>query len=168
MRLHEMTMRTSNFDDLADNYAKTNANRWQTRAKPIGLIGRYVVKRDGMYYSVWDDNTMVASLSISSQTPSIIDDVWVSRTHRGQKIFSKMLQFAIIKLKKHTLMFGDVHSMTTYEIVKDGLSNFKKTWFNIRTNEIMPHSEEILDKVYSSRAPTAWRLLLTMKDISDK
>ena len=39
MRLHEMTTRTSNFDDLADNYAKTNANGWQTRVKTIGYIG---------------------------------------------------------------------------------------------------------------------------------
>lgn len=116
--------------------------------KYIADIENYKVLQDGIYYSIWDDNTIVAVASLSDEN-NTVDDVWVDPEHRGKKLFSALLWFFKTRLNRSPLILGKIHSEDMQEVVK-GLSRFNKKWVNIETDEIQPFSLDTLDNFYQS------------------
>lgn len=158
MKIQEMTMRGPDLSRQAEEFANKYKDRWFKQGKYIADIENYKVVQDGIYYSLWDGETLVASCSLSNSNNEV-DDVYVSREYRGKKIFSMMLWFFKTRLNRSPLLLGPVHSKMMQEVIK-GLSRFEKYWYNIRTNEKKPFSSETLDDFYSYLQPTSWRLML--------
>jgi|688.fasta_scaffold619970_2 hypothetical protein len=156
--IEEMTMLGPDLSQQAEKFANTNKKRWYTHGKHIADIENYKVLQDGIYYSLWDDDTLVAVSSLSNASNEV-DDVYVNPVYRGKKIFSMMLWFFKTRLNRSPLMLGQVHSKMMQEVIK-GLSRFNKYWYNIRTNEKEPFSLDTLDNFYSYLSPTPWRLML--------
>lgn len=156
--INEMTMRGSNFDDIAEKFGQMNALRWFSNGKHIGDIEQYKVVQDGIYYSVWDNDVLIAFSSLKDSNNEV-DDIWVAPSYRGQKIFSKLIWFYKTRLHKNRLMLGPVHSKTMQDLVV-GMNRFNKAWVNIRTNEVEPFSAETVDDFYSYTGSTPWRLIL--------
>jgi len=152
------TLRGPNFDSTAEEFGKMNQKRWLTNGKHIGDIENYKVLQNGIHYSLWSNDTLVAFTSLKDSNNEV-DDVWVNADYRQQKIFSKILWFYKTRLHRSKLILGPVHSETMQEVVK-GLSRFEKSWVNIRTNEVMPFDAATLDNFYSRMGITAWRLML--------
>ena len=153
-------MRAGNFDKKATEFGAANANRWG-RGEHVGDIDSFTIKKDGIYFSVWDNEILIAYSSLSTQKPAVVDDVWVSGEYRGQKLFSKLLWFYKSRMGQNKLVLGDVHSKDTQDIVTSGgLSRFTKSWVNIRTNQTEPFDPATVDNFYSWMGPTPWRLML--------
>lgn len=168
MRLHEIeeTMRGPNYDSAAAKFGETNRTRWLTHGQHIGDIENFKLLQDGIYYSLWDNDVLVAFTSLSN-SDNTVDDVWVNPQYRGKKIFSMMLWFYKTRLGRGRLILGPVHSQAMQEIVK-GMSRFNKYWLNIRTNEKQPFDKDTTDNFYSYAGATPWRLVLeNTGDFSD-
>lgn len=162
----EMTMRGPGIINLAQNFVNQNRERWKEHGKYIADIENYRVLKDGIYYTLWDNDILVSVASLSDATNEV-DDVWVESKYRGKKIFSMMLWFFKTRLKRDKLLLGAIHSRDMQEVVK-GLSRFEKKWLNVRTNQIEPFSLETLDDYYSYAGPTPWRLMLeNLGDFTD-
>lgn len=153
-----MTMRGPNYDKVAQQFGATHQERWKTRGKHIGDIEQFKVLQDGIYYSIWNNDVLVAYSSLSSEN-NTVDDIWVNPDYQNQRVFSKMLWFFKTRLNRNPLMLGPIHSQTMQEVVK-GLSRFDKSWVNVRTNEKVPFSVDTLDNFYSYSQITPWRLVL--------
>lgn len=160
MKINEIleTMRGPNFDKISKEFGIKNSNRWRLKGTHIGDIENYKLIQDGIYYSLWDSDTLIAYCSLTNSNNEV-DNVWVSDLYRGKKIFSMMLWFFKTRLNRSQLMLGAIHSSAMQEVVK-GLSRFKKHWVNIRTNELLPYDPATLDNFYSYEGPTLWRLVL--------
>jgi len=158
MKINEMTMKDPDLSKQAEEFANKHKEHWFNNGKHIADIEEYKVLKDGIYYSLWYDNNLVAVCSLSDTT-NTVDDVYVNPLYRGKKIFSMMLWFFKTRLNRSTLMLGQVHSTDMQEVIK-GLSRFDKYWYNTRTNEKEPFSVDTLDNFYSYLQPTAWRLVL--------
>jgi len=158
MKINEMTMRGPNFDKQAEEFGKMNEKRWLEQGKHIADIEQYKVIQHGIYYSLWDNDQLVAFCSLSN-ADNTVDDVFVQQDYRNKKIFSMMLWFFKTRLNRTPLLLGPVHSNTMQEVVK-GLSRFKKYWVNIKTNEKVPFDINTVDEYYSYLQPTPWRLVL--------
>jgi len=158
MKISEMTMHGPDFSIQAEQFANKYKTRWLKYGKYIADIADYKVLQDGIYYSVWDNEIVVAVCSLSN-SENKIDDVYVNPEYRGNKIFSMMLWFFKTRLNRSPLMLGEVHSSMMQEVIK-GLSRFNKYWINIKTNEKQPFSIETLDNFYSYMNPAPWRLML--------
>lgn len=156
--LTEMTMKGPDLSQQSEQFANKNIERWYTQGKHIADIENYKVLQDGIYYSLWDDTTLVAVCSLSNASNEV-DDVYVNPKYRGKKIFSMMLWFFKTRLNRSLLMMGQVHSKMMQEVIK-GLSRFEKYWYNIRTNEKEPFSLDTIDNFYSYLSPTPRRLML--------
>lgn len=156
--IYEMTMRGPDFDIVAEKFGQMNAGRWFANGKHIGDIEQYKVIQDGIYYSFWDNDILIAFSSLTDSNNEV-DDVWVANDYREQKLFSKLLWFFKTRLHRNRLMLGSVHSKTMQQIVA-GMNRFKKSWINIRTNDEAPFSVETLDDFYSYAGATPWRLIL--------
>lgn len=158
MKINEMTMKGPDFSKQAEQFADKYKDRWFNNGKHIADIEEYKVLEDGIYYSLWDDSTLVAVCSLS-KVDNMVDDVYVNPLYRGKKIFSMMLWFFKTRLNRSPLMLGQVHSTDMMEVIK-GLSRFQKYWYNIKTNEKEQFSLDTLDDFYSYLQPIAWRLML--------
>ena len=161
--LTEMTMRGSDYNNLANKLAKDNESNWKT-GKHIADIEQFKVRVSdseqlpgALLYTLWDQDTIVAFAALVGDNE--VDGVWVNPEYRGQRILSKLLWFFKTRLNKNPLILGDIHSKDMQEVVK-GLSRFEKKWYNIRTKEVEPFDLATLDKYYSSVRPTHWRLML--------
>ena len=158
MKISEMTMKGPDLSLQAEQFANKNKDHWYKHGKHIADIENYKVLQDGIYYSMWNDTTLIACCSLSDND-NIIDDVYVSPEHRGNKLLSMMLWFFKTRLNRSPLMIGQVHSKMMQEVVK-GLSRFDKYWYNVKTNKKEPFSLDTLDDYYSYFNPTDWRLIL--------
>jgi hypothetical protein len=158
MKISEMTMRGPDLSKQAEQFANNNKDHWLKHGKHIANIEKYQVIKDNNYYSLWDDDTLVAYCSLID-TNNLVDNVYVAPSHRGQKIFSMMLWFFKTRMNRSPLMIGQVHSKIMQDVVK-GMSRFNKSWINIKTNEKQPFSIDTLDQYYSYLSPTDWRLIL--------
>lgn len=156
--LTEMTMRGPDLSKSAQTFVDANKRRWATHGKYIADIENYKVLLDGIYYTLWDNDVLVAAASLSNATNEV-DDVWVNPDYRSRKIFSMMLWFFKTRLNKDKILLGQIHSKDMQEVVK-GLSRFEKKWYNIRTNAVEPFSVDTVDNYYSHGGPTPWRLML--------
>lgn len=160
-----MTMRGPDLSDQAEKFANMHKEQWYQQGKHIADIENYKVIQDGVYYSLWDDATLVSYCSLSDD--NIVDNVYVTPSYRGKKIFSMMLWFFKTRLNRSPLMIGKVHSTDMQEVVK-GLSRFNKQWYNIKTGENATFELDTLDNYYSHLQPTEWRLMLENSgDFSD-
>jgi hypothetical protein len=158
MKISEMTVSGQDLSAQAQEFAEKNSRRWRTHGKHVGDMEQYQILQDGIYYSVWNDEELVACCSLSN-SDNTVDDVWVNPKYRGQRIFSMMLWFFKTRLNRSPMMIGPVHSVMMQEVIR-GLSRFEKSWINLRTNERQPFSTETVNQYYSHLAPTAWRLVL--------
>ena len=151
-------MKGPDLSQQAEQFANSHKEHWLKHGKYIADIENYKVLQDGIYYSLWDNDALVACCSLSNSNNEV-DDVYVSPEYRGKKIFSMMLWFFKTRLNRSPLMIGPVHSKTMQEVVR-GLSRFNKYWYNISTNEKEPFSLDTLNDFYSYLQPTKWRLVL--------
>lgn len=158
MKVSEMPMAGPDFSKQAREFGESYSARWREHGKHIGDIEGYSLLQDGIYYSLWDGEKLIAYCSLSN-ADNTVDDVWVNPEYRGKKLFSMLLWFFKTRLGRSRLMLGKIHSGMMREVVK-GLSRFNKSWYNIRTNETAPFDGGKLDDYYSYLGPTPWRLIL--------
>lgn len=152
----EETWRGPDYSKLSDKFAKEHEEEWLTHGKYIADIEQYGVRHFGKYYSVWENNILIAFTSLHD---NIVDDVWVDSKYRGLKIFSKLLWFYKSRLNVDHLILGKIHSPDMQEIIK-GMSRFSKRWYNEKTKEIEPFNINTLDQYYSNSGSTDWRLMI--------
>lgn len=165
MKISEMTMRGSDLSVQAEKFATKYKNQWLNQGKHIADIEDFKVLQDGIHYSLWDNDMLVAVCSLSDD--NTIDNVYVSSKYRGRKIFSMMIWFFKTRMNRSPLIIGPTHSKMMQEVVK-GLSRFSKQWYNIETHEKEPFSLDTLENYYSYLQPTPWRLMLENSgDFSD-
>jgi len=165
--LSEMSMRGPKVDNLAKQFGEYNIETWKSNSQHIGDIEDYKLKEYQNYYTLWDNDTLVAYVMLTTAPENLVDRIWVKEEYRGQKLFSKMLWFFKTRLGRDHLMLGKLHSLSMQEVVK-GMSRFKKSWYNINTKEVEPFDLSTLDKYYDNYAPTNWRLILENSgDFSD-
>lgn len=155
---NEMTMRGPSFDAAAEKFGQLYASSWLANGTHIGDIEHYQLVKYCNYYSLWDNQKLVAFTSLTDDTNEV-DDVWVDEKYRSHKIFSKLLWFYKTRLQRNKLILGPVHSKTMQEVTK-GLSRFKKSWINTATNTAAVYDINTLDDYYSYGGPTEWRLML--------
>lgn len=161
--INEMTWRGPDYSELAKKFGESNAELWKTQGKYIADIEQYKVYQYNNYYSMWDDNQLVA---FSSLKDNIVDDVWVKLEYRGQKLFSKLLWFYKSRLAINPLIIGGVHSPMMQEVIK-GLSKFNKHWYNVKTHQVEPFDLNTLNDYYSGHGITDWRIMIeNMGDFS--
>lgn len=151
-------MRGPNPTVRSQQFADNNRASWLTNGQHIADIENYKVLQDGLYYSLWDTENLVAYCTLTD-TDNEVDDVWVNAQYRGKKVFSMMLWFFKTRLNRSPLKLGEVHSSTMQEVVK-GLPRFKKYWLNLDSNETKPFSVDTVDEFYDYIGPTRWRLML--------
>lgn len=79
MKIHEMTMRGGDFNDAATKFVDIKKDEWKKNGKHVGDIENFTVLQDGYYFSVWDNNTIVACTSLTGYVDTnIVDEVWVN------------------------------------------------------------------------------------------
>ncbi len=158
--INEMSMKGGDFSAPAERFARHHETQWAD-GKHVGDIDEFSVNQDGIYYSVWDGEELIACASADTLPTSytIVDHLWVETSYRGQNIISKLLWFLKTREGYDKLMFGKVHSSDTYNFLKQGgLSKFKKTWH--RGEEIEPFSPETIDDFYGIDDKKDWQLVL--------
>ena len=154
-------MRGGNFSSIAERYGKEHQASWKTEGKHIGDIDNYQVKQYEHFYSLWDKDLLIGFNSLTkdkSDAPIVVDIVLINPDYKGKKLFSKMLWFYKTRLGHSKLMLGDIHSLAMQEVVKSGLSRFKKSWLKNETSE--PFDIKTLDKYYDHSKSTGWQLVL--------
>lgn len=155
-----MTMRGGDFNTAANKFVDARKDEWKKNGKHVGDIENFTVLQDGYYFSVWDNDTIVACTSLTGYADTnIVDEVWVNPDYRGQKLFSKLIWFYKTRLNRNNILIGQVHSKDMQEVIK-GLSRFDKYWYNTKTKEKKPFSLDTLDDFYSYTQVTPWRLML--------
>ena len=161
---NEMTWRGPDYEVISQKFAEKNRENWLS-GKYIADIEQYRVLVTGNFYSLWDDEDVLAAYS--SLIDNIVDDIWVNPNYRRQHLFSKMLWFFKSRLNKNPLVIGKIHSPAMQEVIK-GLSKFNKSWLNVNTNEVKPFDATTVDEYYSNSGITDWRLIIeSMGDFSD-
>jgi len=159
--LYEMPLRAGNLEKSAQDFADKNREQW-LKAEHVGDIGQLIVRKDKLVYSVWDGDKLVACASLEDgKYGSIVDNVWVNKDYRRQKIFSKLLWFFKSREGRDKLLLGKVHSDDTYQLINGvGLSRFQKYW--IKDGKTEPFSPATVDKFYGSEY--GWQLVLENGD----
>lgn len=158
MKLSEIdeTWNGPSFAAVAADFGKMNTNLWKAKGTHIADIEKFKVIKYNNYYSIWDNEILVAYTSL---TGNEVDDVWVNENYRGQKVFSKLLWFYKSRLGNDTLMLGKIRSPEMREVVK-GLSSFNKKWKNIKTGDEAPFDTDTSGKYYSNAGITDWRVVI--------
>lgn len=162
--IDEMTWRGPDYSDIAQKFGETNSELWKTQGKHIADIEQYKVYQYNNYYSLWDNEQLVAYTLLKDNT---VDNIWVKPDYRGQKLFSKMLWFYKSRLNISPLIIGSIHSPMMQEVIK-GMSRFNKQWYNIKTKQSAPFDINTSDDYYSGHGITDWRIMIeSMGDFSD-
>lgn len=155
MKLTELAMKGVSVAAKAAAFAAENASAWKT-GEHIGDIEKLQVRRTGNYISLWGGDELISYFSLEGDT---VDNIWVDPAHRGKRVFSKLLWFLRSRENLKRIVIGDYHSPETQEIVKGGLKQFKKSWWNKDTLEIADFSPATVDKFY--KVPYVdWALVL--------
>ena len=163
--LKEMAVRGGDLTAVADSWAEKleRSLKDDPTNKEVGKIDSFTVRQRFFLHSIWDGDELIAAFTLDN-IPSVyckIDDVWVKSDRRGQKMFVKILLFIKNELKCHRIVFGEVHSNETVNLLKsDGLKAFKKHWQN-RAGEIKQFSPDTVDDFYGVGK---WLLVLESGD----
>lgn len=161
MKLHELfiheTWVVGNLSKNADEYALAQKDKWKQHPH-VGDIDKFSVRHQGVQYSVWDKDKLIASAELHNGNPSEVKKIWTNKAYRGKKILSRLLWFFKSRENKSRLLLGNMHSSDTQEVVKHRLSQFTKSWF--KNGEQKPFSLDTLDQFYSKRETTGWQLML--------
>lgn len=160
-KLAEMAYRGGNLTKIADEYAKKQEIN-QKDAKHIGDIDSFLVKKKGLIYSVWKDEELIALASLDSipNSYAIVDDLWVKEEFRGQKILAKLLWFFKSRENHKKILLGKLHSDDTVDLLKaNGLSLFKRYWYNTLTGDTEEFNKLTVDDFYKSDKKS-WSLML--------
>lgn len=160
--LEEMATKGGDLSSVGDRWAQGVTKMLLSNPKDnkkIGMIDELEVRKFIMTYSIWDKDRMVAAARIDliPGATAIIDDVWVDRERRGQKLFVKLLLFIKNRLKQARIIFGEVHSDDTVKLLKaDGLKAFTRYWQD-KNGEVRPFSPATVDEFYGLGK---WKLVL--------
>jgi len=97
----------------ADDYVQANQEQWLLQGKYVADMDQYKIRQFQNVYSIWaNKNEVIACATIkTSDIIPVIDDIWVKKSFRQQKLFSKLLWFFITKLNYSELMLGPSHSI---------------------------------------------------------
>lgn len=158
-QLFEMPIMAKNLRSEADSFAERNKDSW-SKLPHTADIDNFKIKSKGRKFSLWDNDICVAFFDVD-KIPNhyvIVDDVWVSKEYSNKKIFSKFLWFLKSRLNEPKIIFGKVHSEETVNLLRHGgLSKFKKSWINLKTDELKEFSKDEIDEFYSN---PNWSLML--------
>ena len=164
--LHEMALRGGNLSAIANAWAvklQADALKHLGDHQEIGKIDDLIVRKKLFTTTIWNGDVMVlaAQVDIVPNAYCMVDDVWVAPSARGQKLFSKFLIFLKVKLKQPKIVFGEVHSDDTYQLLKaDGFKLFKKRWENFH-GDVAEFSPDTVDQFYGAGR---WKLVLENTD----
>lgn len=160
MKLNELAMKSLSLDARAEKYGAEHAATWET-SEHIGDIEEWKVRKSGDFLSIWDGPELIAFCSLRNH--EIVDDAWVKPERRKQRVFSKLLWFLRSRENQKRLVLADLHSPATQEIIKGGLKQFKKSWWNRETGETAEFSIDRLEDFY--KPPYIdWALVLENDD----
>lgn len=168
--IKEMTMRGGNLDNLSQEYVDHFKDIWYKDGKYTADIGDLKVRKYNYDYSLWKDDTLVASIMVTpahsnsdlKKLPNYaweINRAWVNSKFRNQKLFSKMLWFLKTRENYKMMVLSDVHSEIMQEILKT-LVRFEKYWYNVDTGEKDEFNKETTDNYYGIADKTNWRVVL--------
>jgi hypothetical protein len=162
-QLSEMPLKALNLraeaDSFADKFKKyfdLNKNKFHH----VGDIDHFAVMSNGLFLVLVHDGANIAIMKIDKlpDRSAVIDDVWVHKDFSGKKLFSKLLWFLVSRQQLSPLIFGNVHSEETYNLIKSGaFSKFKKTWIHSLDDKEEPFSSSTVDDYYGS---PKWKLKL--------
>jgi hypothetical protein len=164
MKLHElkeMAIRGGNLTSQAEEHAK-RMEVYLKDAKHIGDIDSFQVKQKGKEYGVYkgDELVAIANLDPIPNAYSIIDNLWVKESFRGKKILAKLLWFFKSRENHNKILFGKGHTDDTVDLLKaNGLSLFKKYWFDPITGKEEKFDPNTVDDYYGS-GKSRWSLML--------
>lgn len=158
-------MRVGNLANLADQDAARHQATWR-RHDHVGDMEDLTVRCSNEQYSVWDEETLIAAARLTKGDPALVRNIWVSSAYRNQRILSKLLWYFKTRELQHRMILGPLHSRDTQLVVSKGLKSFTKSWFNLKTGEVVPLTPDTIDikntKFYSHSGETEWRVLLEM------
>lgn len=147
---------------LAQTIINTNKDKW-AQGDVIGEIEQYTLRKSGTVYSLWDDDTYVASASLSDEDTHGMSEVnlmYVDPAYRGRGILSMLLWNFKTRQNRPKLVLQQVHSDDLYDIIANGgLSRFSKHWVNAN-GETHAFDVESLNQFYRHDQPSGWRLVL--------
>lgn len=161
MILAELAIKVGDLRKQADEWA-TNQEEHLKDSKHIGDIDSFELKQKNSIISAWDGGKLIAIVRIDNipNVYTVVDDLWVREDYVGKKIISKMLWFLKSRLGYKKLLLGKIHSTDTYSLLKaNGLSKFKKYWFDIMTWNTEPFDPSTMDDFYSADK-SKWSLML--------
>jgi len=144
-----------------------NEQSWEYNSRHIGDIEDYALKQYDNFYTLWDNDILIAYVTFTDSPENLVKDNWVDEKYRFRKIFSMMLWFFKTRLARNRIIIGKVNSVDMQEVI-NGMSRFHKHWINIDTNELVAFDVNIVHKYYNADKSTQWRLMLENNgDFSD-
>lgn len=153
----EMTMRGPSMSASAQHYVNANIESWKNDPL-VANIDEFDVKHANSVYTVWDNDTLVATTTLSNDTIPVVDRIWVNPEYRGQKVLSKLLWFYKSREGHPRLLLGDFHSKEMQEILAgNGLSRMTKHWY--KNGDIQPF-DPVDPSKYSLGGKTGWFVML--------
>lgn len=153
---NEMTGRAGDLSAVAQKYVDANIESWKNDPL-VANIDEFDVKHENNVYTVWDNDILVATTTLSDDTIPVVDQVWVNPKYRGQKVLSKLLWFYKTREGHNQLLIGAVHSKEMQEILAGGLSRMKKYWYKDGVIEPFDPNDE---EKYSWGGKTGWSVML--------
>jgi len=152
------TQRAGSLDKISTKFVNQNLDKWKSDSNYVADMDDFKIKQDGMFYTVWDNDTLALSSSLNiDQSPPIVDHVWINPAYRGQHLFSKIMWFYKTRLGHSQLLLGSVHSKDMVEVLKY-MPRFHKFW--VKDNQKIPYDSNTIDQFYSYTEPTGWLILL--------
>ena len=167
MKLHEMTLAAGNLRPISDNFLSAH--------KEFFLSSKIVDVLDGMNvrktefnketFFIFEKDTDVLFVAGTTSSPdNNIADIEVSRVSTNKNyyrkgMFTKFLNL-MVNLGFTKILLGDVHGKDMQDILKFGLSDFSKTWINLKTKQTDDFAKV---SHYQFNAPSDWRVLLELK-----
>lgn len=163
--LKEMAYRVGNLSSDADKFALKSEFLLKD-SKYVGDIDSFKVKSDGRFFSMWNEDEMVALLKIDiiPNNYVVVDDLWVKESFRGKKLLAKLLWFLKSRENHPKILLGRCHSDDTYSLLKaGGLSKFKRYWFDPISGSTEEFNTDTVDSFYSN-SKKKWSLMLEHQD----
>lgn len=165
--IYEMAIKSGNLRKLADTFASSHKHEWLSYPH-IADIDEMQVLRYENHYVLLKDGALIAHFQIDpvphDNSAAIVDGVWIAEHAAGQKIFSRFLWFLKSREHRSKLIFGDVHSSETYDLLKaGGLSRFKKSWEDNSTGSKIDFDPSTMDEFYTR---SKWKLVFECYDDS--
>lgn len=156
--LNEMTMRVGSYEDLGKFLHTFKSYKHEQH---VGDIEQFdVYKKDEspiIKYAVFDDGEPIAFF-IFDHYLNELNTSFVHSKYRKKGLFSAFLFFLKRNEGHSRIVFSELHSEDTVEAIKRIYKRFDAFWDN--GDEKVPYSPNTIDKFYSQRKLTGWKLVL--------